>query len=462
MVWTFFEYLRIRRIIVAVRRPKAGRPPKYIFDDAGNQVIGLSHDSSGRNNQYYTWETVDGKRQRKTFGGDKTAAIFRFRMWQDKQGRGKYEYFEYQDTAKQVLRDDGENLVFSPEPLIFTEKQVIPESILWARLRELLLRGDIHDTRRKLQLPGLEIKDAPSLKQSISLKEIGKLYDGRDNINWDQKRQARDIWTEFRKVIKKQYIAEITGDDILDYEAYAEREYRKRGVKPTWLRSRYNNIKAVLRYYLRRGRNSREELRRVIDLCETWQPPKKQTPKKTPLSKEHFQLLINNAKDIKSKLIYLLTLNCAYHSVDISGLKQDFIKRDNGNTYIDFPRQKTGEMRINVLFKETVEAYNEYIETYTKGSEYLFRNAHGGQLSPNSIRKIFNKDKERLNIPKAVKFDDFRDGAATYAYGCPDVQERFVRLFTGHAIQGELKKYVSVLVKMVKPCSDAVHKHYFS
>jgi hypothetical protein len=177
-----------------------------------------------------------------------------------------------------------------------------------------------------------------------------------------------------------------------------------------------------------------------------------------PISREHFHALLN-AASLKWKAILLLALNCAYYGKDAAKVKKSCIKKQGDITYIDFPRVKNNRMRINVLWKETEQAINKYLASEPHASELIFVNTVGNETRVQEMCRYFGRLRKRAGVPKEVKLNNLRDGAATALFGnvCEDLQ----RVTLGHTIKGEKAKYIRVSPEKVQICADVIHKHYF-
>ena len=64
-----------------------------------------------------------------------------------------------------------------------------------------------------------------------------------------------------------------------------------------------------------------------------------------------------------------------------------------------------------------------------------------------------------MGIPDSVKFNNFRDGAATAMFG--KVSGEMLNIIIGHRIKGEKKKYIRLKPEQVKLCADMIYEEYF-
>ena len=283
---------------------------------------------------------------------------------------------------------------------------------------------------------------------------------GQGNYSKKEIGECQRAWKEFLNTISASTIAEVTDNDIFLFNDVIWKKYKRDSLSSTWIRGRFTRIKTILKFYIKRGRDNRAEIRRVLDLCASFELPPKTGKLAQAISKSNFQTLIDNA-DVKWKLIYLLGLNCGYYASDISNLKRDYIRSEEGVTYTVYPRPKNAGIRINVFWDITVATYKEYLRECDFISPYLFKNVAGGKLTEHSIRRGFARRRRHLGLPSSLKFENLRDGAASAMFGrVADKELRNVTL--GHRISDEEERYITLHPEMVRQCSDAIYQHYFA
>ncbi len=93
------------------------------------------------------------------------------------------------------------------------------------------------------------------------------------------------------------------------------------------------------------------------------------------------------------------------------------IKNQDGLDFVVFPREKTNHMRVNVLWKETKQALDDYIREYPNGLEYVFTSEAGTMFNPHDIQRCFRRLADKVGVDKDVMFCHMRDGAATALFG---------------------------------------------
>ena len=155
----------------------------------------------------------------------------------------------------------------------------------------------------------------------------------------------------------------------------------------------------------------------------------------------------------------LLGLNCGYYEKDIHDLKKTMIKHKKGLNYIVFPREKNKHMRVNVLWDETKEALDEYMAKNPNDLECVFTSQYGTPMDPHDVQRCFDRLRKKAGVSKDVKFNNYRDGAATALFG--KVNSDMLKVSIGHRIKGEKSKYISVKPEQVVDCAKYIWQEYF-
>ncbi|MHC4182544.1 MAG: tyrosine-type recombinase/integrase, partial [Planctomycetota bacterium] len=133
--------------------------------------------------------------------------------------------------------------------------------------------------------------------------------------------------------------------------------------------------------------------------------------------------------------------------------------KKDGLDYIVFPREKNKHKRVNVLWSDTKEALDQYLAEKKFNTEYVFTSQYGTPLDPHDVQRCFGRLRKKVGVPDEVKFNHFRDGAASALFG--KVEADMLKVTIGHRIKGEKSKYISVKPKQVKKCADIIYKEYF-
>jgi integrase len=246
---------------------------------------------------------------------------------------------------------------------------------------------------------------------------------------------------------------------VHDYKDKYWNEYKERDLSYHWLRGRFTKVKTVLNYSKKNGRTNKNELSRVLDWCKCLSvPAEDSTEQAQPIEREDVHKLFEVA-NLKMKTIMLLGLNCGYYAKDIHDLKKTMIMHKKGLNYIVFPREKNKHMRVNVLWGETKEALDEYMSKNPNNLDYVFTSQYGILMDPHDVQRCFDRLRKKAGVSKEVKFNNFRDGAATALFG--KVNSDMLKVSIGHRIKGEKSKYISVKPEQVSDCAKYIWQEYF-
>jgi len=290
---------------------------------------------------------------------------------------------------------------------------------------------------------------------SISLDELGKLYQSKRGLTEEWKRRARLVWREFRAVVKVGTLRDVTSGHIEKYHDDVFARVDRDGHSATYVNHRFGLVKSILNHAMTRGRDQ-VEIRRVLDCCKMLVPPKSNGKNPQPISPEHFEKLLAVA-DTKWKAVYLLSLNAALYPSEVADVKKSNIDLDAGTLMMD--RGKTGVPRIAVLWPRTIKAIRAYQKDNPHQSESLFVSEVGLPYNANHIGRNFRRRRADAKIPESVEFAQIRDGAETAAIeGGAELTE--ARMLAGHRT-GVSDHYVKRNPRMVANACKAIEAHYF-
>lgn len=392
-----------------------GRPAQYVTGRDGKPIVGLSKEpKSGR---YYASHT----RPRRYFGHDFDAAVLKFRQW-DAQQNGRTLIPVVVPTPK------GEKIQLPelPEPElpahpipdaeIGTTKiqtyQMMDEQALfdWARIQLLT------NPRKFAQRTGIEaigwINDLKPPPKSALLTEVGYLYFSKKRkitAHWDRKQ--RNFWDEFCRIVRAKTVREITAEDIDRYHDHVWKEATETARSPTFISHRLSAIRTIMRHALRKGRDTKQ-VRRVIDLCERFEFPKKNGTDPKLIAREDLHRLLDVCS-AKWQAAILLSLNAALYPSELAGVRKSDLDLDKATLIMR--RRKTNIVRVASLWQRTVEAIREYQAIKPHDSEFLFVSQNGAPYDANHITRNWRRRREKAGLPKSVTFDLLRDSAYTTA-----------------------------------------------
>jgi integrase len=138
------------------------------------------------------------------------------------------------------------------------------------------------------------------------------------------------------------------------------------------------------------------------------------------------------------KAMILLGVNCGYGNTDCASLP--FTKMDLEHGWATFPRTKTGIVRRNPLWPETVTAIREYLESRPQAlnprdEKYVFITKYGRRFRRDSIGAEFEKLARDLGMsPKDADFYDLRRTCTSIGLQVND--DEAMRTIMGHKRAG--------------------------
>jgi len=430
-----------------------GRPPKYVTDDMGNVVVGLSVDKS--NGVFYnTHHKREGGKV--TFGTDKVRAIQRYLQWRAGQGDKSITLSpsEFKEKNLRVIVDDG-NEEYS------YRLAELPENTIIQLCRQFLLDNPPHISAQKLGIPQLATmkeRDIAHLKPSPTLVEIGNIYLDRKikPLNKKQKMDSSTWWNDFCRIVAVGSIRDITTEIMQHYHETVHQERENNNYSPSWLKHRLDMVKTILRYAQKKMDG--EDIERVIRYTNQFVYPQKTSPKPQPISKSNYRRLLANVKDNpKYKSMLLLSLNCAMYPIDISSVNIDDI--DLGNGTLIMQRQKTGVLRVAVLWDETVEALRTYLNKRNDNSPSLFISQIGKAYKPLRLSKLFRQWTKKLGLSDTLCWEHIRDGAQTVGARA-GIPLDTIRYLMGHKVSGITDHYLMRSPDLVRELCEVIRKHY--
>ena len=438
---------------------KKGRPAKFVFDETGKPIVGLSIDK--KNGSYYA--TYSKPRQH--FGSDYARAVFEYYRFSNQQ-KAQQPHVEI-DIPYTANKNTGGFVKWAEvelDPVVPAAYEgdiaLIPEVLFLKYTRQLILSDSIQ-AARKLGIPELaRLRDLPKLEPPLPLTAVGDFYIKHRQPSVEETRKCKNAWKEFCKHIEPAiYIGDISRTDIIRYYNALWSSYKEKNYSGTWITSKFQRVKTILRYYTQRGSSNFEDIKRVLDFCSCLKGVRKQVQGARPMSREDFHKLLNVA-DKKWRAILLLGLNCAYYAKSIEKIEKRHIKTKGQLTFVDFRRTKNNNCRINVLWKETVDAINDYLTEEPHNSDVLFLNHLGDPFRAQQIIRIFQRVRKDAGLSSEVKFNNLRDAAASSLFS--KVPDDLLRITLGHQIRGEKSKYILVNPEQVKVCSEIIHAAYMA
>lgn len=456
-------------------RKKRGRPPDYVAGRDGKPVVGLSFNRSV--GQYY----ASHSKPRVYFGSDFDQALAKFRAWE--AGKGENALVVIRSDPRKppcqvrlplpatwegpVYVADGPPGKFRkiPAAVVPTLKDVTERGVhtlvttdaFYARCRELILKNPARFAER-VGIPEIGyLQDLKPPGHSLTLRQVGELYFARRkriSAHWEHKQKA--YWKEFAVIVGVKTVRELTEDMIEQYHNSVWDEYETNGRSPTYVAHRFQAVRTILRHALKKG-GDQQQVRRVLDLTETFEQPSKRGPSPRPITRAEFHRLLEVSSP-KWRTVLMLSLNCAFYPGEVAEVQRLHVDLDTKTLVMD--RGKTGVPRIAVLWDRTVEAIREYFQAVPHHSPYLFVSGTGMPYNGNHIGRNFRRRRSDAELAESVTFESIRDGSYTAAVeGGANVDQ--AKMLAGHRVTGVSDYYLKRNPRMVAEACAAIEKAYF-
>ena len=470
------ELAKLAREVITMPLSKSrGRPAKYVSGRDGKPVVGMSFNRS--TGQYYSSHA----KPRIYFGSDFDQALSRFRAWEmARKGEGFLPLRD--DPTKPPIRLrlplpaswEGPVYVAGDRPGEFREVPavllptlkdcsdrglytLVTTDAFYAKCRDLILKDSARFAER-VGIPEIAyLQDLKPPGPSVTLRGVGDLYFGkRKKISVEWRRKQKAHWKEFVDSVGVKTIREVTDEGIERYHNNVWDEHEGNGRSPTYIAHRFQAVRTILRYAMRKTRDP-QQIRRVLDLTEAFEQPAKAATDPRPISRPEFQKLLTVSSP-KWRAVFLLSLNAAFYPAEVADVRRAHIDLD-ARTLV-MVRGKTGVPRIAVLWKRTVQAILEYQRVEHHQASHLFISATGRPYSANHVGRNFRRRRAEARLPDSVTFDMIRDGAYTAAVnGGASIDQ--ARMLSGQRVSGMADHYLKRDPRMVAEACVAIEEYYF-
>ena len=440
---------------------RGGPQPKYVKGRDGLMIVGLSlHKPSGR---YYATHA----KPRKYFGTDFDEAVARFRAWEaDRNGRTLIPVRIPDPTEPAKVR-----LGKLPEPALpdgpfpasdvgkvrTTAYSMLDEGALYDWAGQAIRADKVKFAQRTGIAAIAWIDDIKPPEPSPSLRQIGKLYfDKRKKLSehWGRKQQL--FWNQFVDVVGNRTVRDVTADDIRRYHDAVWDEFERESRSPTFVAHRLQAVRTILRHALKQGCDA-VNVRRLLDLAERFEYPKKNGVDPRPISLDDFRQLLE-ASSVKWKALLLLSLNAALYPSEAAAVMKKHVDLDTGT--LRMLRGKTSVPRVACLWPRTVTAIREHQQAKPHQSEYLFVNMNGSPYNANHITRNFRRIRSKAGLPENVTFEQIRDAAVTAAAeaGC---ELTAVQALAGHRTPGITDAYLLRRPDLTRRACELIETAFF-
>lgn len=252
----------------------------------------------------------------------------------------------------------------------------------------------------------------------------------------------------FAEYLKEKDVKRPTRADVINFREYLKEEH----TIPT-INSYLIAVRNFFRFLEYNGiyKNIAENVKGLRDT---------ELHKRNALTLEQCNLLIENAKDDREKIIILLALTCGLRINEITNVRIEDFKQENGNIVLYvLGKGKTDKVDYVIVDKDIFEMIKDYVRKY-EISDYLFvsnsNNHKGEKMHSGSIRAIVNSMYERAGLKTdKVVFHSLRHSFATIALeNGQDIRE--VSKALRHSNLGVTERYAHDIQAKNNKCSSVV------
>ena len=338
------------------------------------------------------------------------------------------------------------------------------EMIKWAKD---LLHNDPRKASELFEIPYERLLGI-SQKKNYTLKEISDSYFQRPEFNINVTKEAKKeinkvkaTWARFVKVVKVRTILEIDQSMLTDFRNNLITEYLKKKWSTTWLSGHYERFRRVLNSGIDILPNPEDiiEVRRLSLLVMKIPKSEVKNPPYRIKKEELYKVL--SVSTLEEKAMWLLSLNCAYYGVDVANVPLSAIDWDAKT--IVFRRSKTGVHRAAMLWEETINAMQNYLESSDKSvnRKTFFVSRTGAPYASDRIRKRFDKVRKAAGL-NHITHSHFRDSFNSVAMIAKGIQNSLDAVM-GHKPSGSRGDYrdPELVPEIAEEACKVVHDFYF-
>jgi integrase len=457
---------------------RRGRPPKFVKDESGADIAGLSplaiKDDAGEVVRYRYYATYSTPR--KWFGHDRDVAISVFRGWQASQEGQSVavptaalsnidEAIESGafDEAAQTLKtfeidEDGKVQVYTN----------VDDSAFWAAVRQALLtsRG------RKLAAEKCRIPQLAylfDLDRPVAAPTLTKV---RETFAADYKpREVREHtkalgwWDEFVSIVQVERLDELNRELFKQYRKIIEQRQQRGKKSDAFVRNRVGIIRQILRHALTEL-NVAPELDARLRL--DWKGKIALTPPPMPrgsqkeITPAEFSKLLDQANEFET-CILLVMLNAALYPVDIRRMTWEHLNLRRGTMVFIREKKdandKQGTVRVAVLWRRTVAALSK-LKKLKLNKTFVFALESDAEIGihVNTTGSYFRALRKSAKIKSGISPRNLRDSALTIAaQNAPEAQ---YRVLAGHVLKDTDDAYIIKNPRFVALACKAIERRY--
>lgn len=182
--------------------------------------------------------------------------------------------------------------------------------------------------------------------------------------------------------------------------------------------------------------------------------------KREYLTLEQCKSVLNNAKNMREKVLFTLTFTCGLRANEVANIKlEDFTLKGGKHCLYVLGKGRDGKQDYVVVPRETFNLIQEYIREYNI-QDYLFvsesNHNKGGKVATCTLRRIINKMYERVGIVgKEYVFHSLRHSFATISLQ-NGIDIREVSNGLRHKNLNTTQIYTHDLEKINNKCSNTI------
>ena len=351
------------------------------------------------------------------------------------------------------------------EPFINNVETFIPEQAL-ADIFNKRLEDPMECSKR---LRREDIANLPKLQvaKPIPLRNMGEFYynyipTNRTQASQKERRTVRSFWGKFCDVVNKTYLNDLIKDDIMNYTQSIIRTAHQNNRSNCYIRKRFDAVRNVVNAY---SKCLEDKLltNTVGNWLRDFPAPQRsangaQVFNPHHLTKEQFQEILQVTEGgIKWRAAVLFAINTCSYAVDCRYAKLENI--DFSNNTLRMIRRKTTTAKVAILWDETVNAIQAYLDHRNSNSPFLFISQQRSMMSESAWTKgVREHIKQKLSFE--FNFNYFRD-CGRYAAENAGASPNHIKIAMGHRIAGGVDDaYLCRHPELVQDVSDGIYSYY--
>jgi integrase len=425
---------------------KRGIKPKYASyngKDIEGLYIAYNPDRSIRNYYY-----INSNGRQVSCTSDIREAVRRFRKYQREQAGGKFSAIPENEQIIPIGQYGG---IYDPD--------IVSDDYVIHRFVELLNE----DRYRVAEISGIpqfaNIEDIVPLPKSQSLSDLIDMYSNH-RVDKAYLKKVRRSWKEFSSIIGKGVVRLVNYADITRYNNTIHSQAGSSVItnKPRYIKNRFDSVRAVLRYCIRRI-EYKKDIDKILEYLQQLSYGKDHPKKVRIVRPEEFQILFKDSEgDILGRCVLLLGLNCAMRHSDISDLKK--IDVDLVNSKLSRVRTKTGIIQSSVLWKETRDALKQYMRLYPNNTEYIFATKYNKPYKYKYMMPHFNRLRLKEKDVSHITHNMLRISANSIANQL-SLNPNGIKILMGWSVSGVDNSYNQRHPEATMDIVISLHKYYF-